>query len=443
MALKKSAVLNKISTDRKELVAMSRFFNNDEVSLEELIDANRRQCAKYLERTSHYLIVHDTSDLNYMHHSGKLKISDPDIGPTGHYQKKGVGFMLHPSLVVQANHCFPVGYANIKLWNRSFGQPGRKQRDYKNQAIEEKESYKWLEGMRQSKWVSQEVGQVTHVMDSDADMYELFIEKLMSNEELLVRSCQERKLEGEDLNLKAHLKEVSPSGQIEIDLKGNEKRKARKAILNIKFSPIKIKRPSSKAKDLPAYVQVNVVVAAEIEQSVPPGEMPVHWILLTTHEVSSLEQALQIIKWYTYRWSIEEMFATLKSRGLDIEDSQVEKGKALKKLTVMALQVALQILQLVKDRENHYAQKASLIFDEQAIVFLKVLIKSLEGKTEKQKNPFPPDSLAWAAWPIARMGGWKGYKSDYKPGPRTMKRGLDAFWDKFSGFKLALSFNSP
>ena len=104
MALKKSAVLNRISTDRKELVAMSRFFNNDEVSIEELIEANRRQCAEHLDSASHYLVIQDTSDLNYMHHSGKLKISDPDIGPTGHYKKKGVGFMLHPSFVVQSNH---------------------------------------------------------------------------------------------------------------------------------------------------------------------------------------------------------------------------------------------------------------------------------------------------------------------------------------------------
>jgi hypothetical protein len=31
----------------------------------------------------------------------------------------------------------------------------------------------------------------------------------------------------------------------------------------------------------------------------------------------------------------------------------------------------------------------------------------LEGKTALLKNPHPPHSLAFAAWVIARLGGWK------------------------------------
>ena len=35
----------------------------------------------------------------------------------------------------------------------------------------------------------------------------------------------------------------------------------------------------------------------------------------------------------------------------------------------------------------------------------------MEGKTEKQKNQLPRNQLSWAAWVIARLGGWKGYQS--------------------------------
>ena len=49
----------------------------------------------------------------------------------------------------------------------------------------------------------------------------------------------------------------------------------------------------------------------------------------------------------------------------------------------------------------------------------------LEGKTARQKNPHPKGSLAFAAWVIARLGGWNGYHG--KPGPKTMRWGLDDF----------------
>ena len=60
-----------------------------------------------------------------------------------------------------------------------------------------------------------------------------------------------------------------------------------------------------------------------------------------------------------------------------------------------------------------------------------------EGKTEKQKNPYSQRSLAWAAWIIARLGGWKGSKSESPPGPITMSRGLRAFELMFMGAQMA------
>jgi hypothetical protein len=63
---------------------------------------------------------------------------------------------------------------------------------------------------------------------------------------------------------------------------------------------------------------------------------------------------------------------------------------------------------------------------------------TLEGKTEKQKNPHPPNTLAWAAWIIARLGGWKEYACARKPGPITMLHSLQAFSDIQQGWMLAL-----
>jgi hypothetical protein len=61
----------------------------------------------------------------------------------------------------------------------------------------------------------------------------------------------------------------------------------------------------------------------------------------------------------------------------------------------------------------------------------------LEGRTEKQRNPHPRHSLAWASWTIARLGGWKGYASKKPPGPITMHHGLQWFRSLYHGFRIA------
>ena len=58
------------------------------------------------------------------------------------------------------------------------------------------------------------------------------------------------------------------------------------------------------------------------------------------------------------------------------------------------------------------------------------------------------NSLPWAAWIIARLGGWKGYvKAQGRPGYITMKRGLEVFNEHleiitFSRPKMCIK-NSP
>jgi len=60
---------------------------------------------------------------------------------------------------------------------------------------------------------------------------------------------------------------------------------------------------------------------------------------------------------------------------------------------------------------------------------LEALCRDLEGGTERQKNPHPPGSLAFATWVCARLGGWTGYYG--KPGPIVTLRG----WTEFQTLK--------
>ncbi|PHN00527.1 transposase, partial [Flavilitoribacter nigricans] len=152
--------------------------------------------------------------------------------------------------------------------------------------------------------------------------------------------------------------------------------------------------------------------------------------------VQNTEQALQIVQWYLWRWTIEQLFRTLKSKGLNMEKAEVESFHGLVNLATMALIAAVQVMQLVQARDGQTLQRIGDAFFEPEIQCLTALNTKVEGKTQKQKNPHPPNTLSFAAWIIARLGGWSGYQKDKPPGPITFIRGLNRFYNILEGYYL-------
>jgi hypothetical protein len=136
--------------------------------------------------------------------------------------------------------------------------------------------------------------------------------------------------------------------------------------------------------------------------------------------------AWEIVNWYKKRWAIEQLFRLLKTQGLQIEDSRVESADRLLKLAAIAAKAAVITLQLLHARDGRSDEPASLAFTDEEIQLLAALATRYEGRTKLQSNPHPPRSLAWAAWIIARLGGWDGYPRT-KPGPITLHHGLTYF----------------
>jgi hypothetical protein len=165
---------------------------------------------------------------------------------------------------------------------------------------------------------------------------------------------------------------------------------------------------------------LTLVEAVEID---PPEKAdPIRWRLLTTLPAETAEQATEIIRLYRLRWRIEQTFRALKSDGLGLPDVQLRDAGRLFKLAAIGLGAAVRTMQLV-DARNGGPRPASDVADPTLIEAAAAIGPTLEGKTARQTNPHPPQSLAWLAWITARLGGWTGY---YKPpGPKTMRRGWD------------------
>ena len=172
-----------------------------------------------------------------------------------------------------------------------------------------------------------------------------------------------------------------------------------------------------------------------IEHDPPAGVEPIHWRLLTTHAVDDIAMAWRIVDWYRLRWTIEQLFRLMKSDGLRLEESQLETAEGLMKMTAIAARSACIVLQLVQARDGS-TEPAASVFSETELAVLDALNAARPARTDKQKNPHPRLSLAWAAYIIARLGGWNGYPSSRKPGPITMRYGYDRFQTIVEGWAL-------
>ncbi len=104
-------------------------------------------------------------------------------------------------------------------------------------------------------------------------------------------------------------------------------------------------------------------------------------------------------------------------------------------LSAMTLVAGVSCMQLVQERDGAGRRPLEDMFETEDREALEAVSETLEGKTEKRKNPHPRGSLAFASWVCARLGGWTGYYG--KPGPVVMLRGLYQFRAIQIGYDMA------
>jgi hypothetical protein len=328
----------------------------------------------------------------------------------------GGGDYLHAVVALDASDGALLGLVDASFLQRASGK--RAQR--RALAIEEKESFRWLEGADHAASVCAGARRITIIADREGDIYEAFALR-PDTADLLVRAAQDRSLEDGGL-LFAALDALPPGGQADLDLPAQPGRGQRTAKLEIRFATMRVARPGRRLRtSLPDSLDLQLVDVREV--SPPPGAPPLHWRLLTTQPVDDALQAWAVVECYRKRWAIEQLFRTLKTQGFDIEGIRIEETEPRDKLITAALIAAVAVQQLVHARDGGPGplRPCTDAFQPEGIPILEAFCAKLEGKTLKQKNPHPKGSLAYASWVCARLGGWTGYYG--KPGPVVILQG--------------------
>lgn len=416
--------VHRLAKDRNQAIQFGRFLDNPAVSTQEMMATAGRQTGERAQER-HVLAIEDTTELHFPTHGASKR----GFGKGGNGED--MGLFLHPVLAVDAANGGVIGLVECVVLNRSGGPVS----DRRTRSADEKESRRWLHGAEMAGERLSAAALITVVADRESDIYDLFARR-PAHVHLLCRSGQDRAIVGDTL-LSACCEDWAEQDRTTINVPPRGAQPERQAAVALRFGGMALKRPSTQAKELPETVALWAVDVREVAP--PEGAEPVHWRLLTTHEIATAEQARQIIAWYRMRWIIEQVFRSLKTHGLRIEDSQIDEARSFAKLAVVALIAAVRSMQLVLARNGSTGQKIADAVDPADMPALHGLSASLEGSTEKLKNPHDSTTLAWLAWIVARLGGWSGYTSNgYKPpGPKTMHHGLLRLDPILLGWRLA------
>ena len=391
-----------------------RFVNNPRVTVDKLIEGWSAQTRTAVSGR-HVLAIQDTSELKFSttrkHRRGLGKVAKGNAH----------GVLLHAMMAVDADSGVCLGLGGGKVWTRK----GDVETPHGKRTLANKESSRWVTTADQGKDVLAEARTITVIDDREGDFYAHWALTPKDNVHHLSRAMHDRALVGGETLYEA-IKRTPFCGEAAIDVPKRIDRPARKAYLSMRYGSVVLKRPTrTGVKGLPPSLEVDFVEV--IEQRPPKGAKPIHWRLLTTHRVENAADAWQIVAWYKLRWIIEQFFRSMKIQGLRIEDSQLETADGLIKLVAIAARAACTVIQLVQARNGGEELPAEFVFSAEEIDALKAINKTVQGKTELQKNHHPTNTLAWAAWIIAKLGGWSGYASHRPPGPITFHMGLARF----------------
>lgn len=453
MASSGSAVINRACKDSSSRKAAYRFVNNENVTLDKIEEDLIHQTVDNVEARGlqEVLVAQDTMEIVRESIAARLSKNGREVLESVQKQK---GMRSHSAIVMDAQTGVPAGFGFLRIWGRKpkeqleneeervwtdrrrqpsyyFTDPDTGKTRYKyNIPITERdsESSRWIDSIKAIRGKLPCDVRIIMLQDREGDMYPLLtLPDELKNLDIVVRASKKRIAilpAGKTQYIFSYTasQEVRHSYDIKI---GKGPRKAgRVAHVAVRYGKLTIRRPHS-----PVYPRKTVelyFVRVTEYTSASSCNNQVDWLLLTSIEVSSVDDALKIVDYYRRRWFIEDFHRLLKKKGFGIEDIQVEDPKAFEVNLAICIKSAYEVALVKKGFDSKDETiPASIAFTPLEIHIVSQLNSHFNSPKKIHRNPFYKGSLAWAAWAVACEGGWSAMPSQPKPGIITFKRGID------------------
>jgi hypothetical protein len=394
-------------------------YSEDTINPEAMLATHRTRTIERMMTHETVLVVQDTTDLNF---SSRPHTKGLGLIGTNQTGAESLGLKLHSSLALT-----PEGVPLGVLKSVAYA-PERKGKQGKisiGRPIEQKKSFRWLEGHRDCVSIAKQMpkGRIVSVMDREADIFELFadVEPTRNRVGLIVRAKYNRRLEGRERKLFDELKASVATAQVEVVIprqrwkeakrgKATQKGLAgRKGVLSLSFEQVTI---SSTRSDLRSVDPIMLWGIYAREENPPAGAKKIEWMLLTTEQVHTVEDAARIINMYTRRWRIEEWHRVLKS-GCKVQERQHETAERLKRAIVIDVVLAWRIQLMALLGREVPELPCDVFFEEWEIKVLEAVKEEKTGERLEQ-----PLLLGEAIILVAQLGGYLARRSD----PPSRKR---------------------
>lgn len=422
------SILNNISTQPGSSIpkqnkrwydtkATYEFFKNEKVSVEVLQKTMMMYGANHVSDKKELLILHDISNISY---------NDLQAEGLGYLDnKEGRGILCYSSMAATTEG-LPLSLLYQHTWVRPLDELGKSAKR-KQISFEDKESYRWYEGMQEVNKLLEQSKHKIHIADRESDIYDLFFHACEPNTDLLIRARHNRQLSnGSHLWDNIALQPVS--AKVDLDIPDKTGKKKIKVEAEVRYHQVEILRPANNKHSYES-VSLTAIEIKEVNIGKKNEKEIIHWKLLTTLEVANITDALQCAKWYTYRWLIERFHYVLKS-GTKIEELQLKDAVSLQKAIAVYSMAAFRVMQLVYESRHHPEVSCEVVLTRAQWKTLYMLIH------ENNETPKQPPSLQQAVMWIGRLGGHLGRKSDGPPGLKTVWLGYQQLCHAASVYEL-------
>lgn len=319
------------------------------------------------------LLVQDTTGLNYT----GLK-QTPGLGPLG--EGKARGLWLHSQLAFRPDG-LPLGVLGVKCWARPPEQQAKRGANAKG--IDEKESVRWVEALALGGQTARMMRQTQVVVltDREGDIYEMYDQTQVgpANLHSLIRAQHDRNLEGHQ-KLWAWMRSQPLGDTRTIDLPRHHGQPARKATVELRWSPVTIDAPKVGCKTSWPALQLWAIWVHEPEP--PAGQEPIDWMLLTDLPITNAQEAWEKVQWYCRRWGIEEWHRVLKN-GCEVERREFKTVENLQRVLAFDLIVAWRVMACLKAGRTHPELPATTFYTPAELA---VLAQALKKKANNSPN---------------------------------------------------------